>query len=574
MIMSRMIRHLKHSYLALTFLTIWSLSLVFFPAEQLVLLRDNVPNLPGLFYLVGLMVSEWITILLSYSILGAFYSFFIRPLKEELEGLGSWLLGTLSVVSFTIGLRALSIDRAESNPAYAYWFASIFGSILGYWAMGVVRKGFWAVLIRSTLMLSLAGALSITSLVVLMSANPLTDRVIPVQPLLKLKPFYDNLQLEDQHRSLSINNENLTLLLGYLSSFTGDIYYQGRFSPKGVELHLSLPVLGPKQDAFLNIHFFGLASVDAGNFSIHLKTFKVGSIEFPTEGLSKVTNEAIRIYQSSSKGHRSKETLESIQFDRKGVHIRVKRTEDEEDDTGSLYSKIFVSRELSESIQSQIEGLLNHYAQQNDKATFLSTLKAAFGRAQERTLDGLNPILQNRAAIIALSTLSGHPDLADRVGIDKAIFQNHPSYRRFMQTTLRGRRDWAQHYLISAALELLAIPRMSHSIGLLKEEIDADGGSGFSFADLAADLSGIRFAQQATRSGFEAIKFQRKVAILSHISHIAPSMKHLPEGILEASFKDRFVSIDSDRFNQMIDTIERSIEKCSLLSQTHQTTRQ
>jgi uncharacterized protein YfiM (DUF2279 family) len=65
--------------------------------------------------------------------------------------------------------------------------------------------------------------------------------------------------------------------------------------------------------------------------------------------------------------------------------------------------------------------------------------------------------------------------------------------------TLQGRHDLAQHFAISAALAAWAGEPLANTIGLDKEVDDARGGSGFSFADLAADRAGTRFGELAVQ---------------------------------------------------------------------------
>src|SRR5262249_40587622 len=57
------------------------------------------------------------------------------------------------------------------------------------------------------------------------------------------------------------------------------------------------------------------------------------------------------------------------------------------------------------------------------------------------------------------------------------------------EPTMHGRHDLAQHFWVSAALTALWGAKQAEAAGVLKEWLDsAEGGSGFSFADLAADL--------------------------------------------------------------------------------------
>jgi uncharacterized protein YfiM (DUF2279 family) len=60
---------------------------------------------------------------------------------------------------------------------------------------------------------------------------------------------------------------------------------------------------------------------------------------------------------------------------------------------------------------------------------------------------------------------------------------------------LLGRYDSAQHFVISAALAAWAGEPAANAIGVYKEIDDSRRGSGFSFADLAADRAGTRFGE-------------------------------------------------------------------------------
>ena len=83
--------------------------------------------------------------------------------------------------------------------------------------------------------------------------------------------------------------------------------------------------------------------------------------------------------------------------------------------------------------------------------------------------------------------------------------------------TLRGRQDLMQHFLLSAAIQASAGTKSAEAVGLAKELHDASYGSGFSFADWCADLSGIslrsphtkrrRFAPRIWRNDFRSTAY-------------------------------------------------------------------
>jgi hypothetical protein len=77
---------------------------------------------------------------------------------------------------------------------------------------------------------------------------------------------------------------------------------------------------------------------------------------------------------------------------------------------------------------------------------------------------------------------------------------------------MRARADWPKHFTVSAALTVLSLERASDAVGVLKEELDADGGSGFSFGDLLADRAGTAFADLAIRDEEAARALQARLA--------------------------------------------------------------
>ena len=67
----------------------------------------------------------------------------------------------------------------------------------------------------------------------------------------------------------------------------------------------------------------------------------------------------------------------------------------------------------------------------------------------------------------------------------------------------RRRADWTRHFTLSGGLTVMSAVGPSDAAGLLKEELDADGGSGFSFGDLMADRAGTTFAEKTERFSHE-----------------------------------------------------------------------
>jgi hypothetical protein len=157
---------------------------------------------------------------------------------------------------------------------------------------------------------------------------------------------------------------------------------------------------------------------------------------------------------------------------------------------------------------------------------------------------------ENRAALTALAAyLAG-------ISLPRLLEGDSQSIRRAPRVllSLHGRRDFAEHFTISAALSVNAGSRLANAIGLFKEEEDANMGSGFSFTDLAADRAGVQLGELAT--GDAAEKVRRRLAAARSDADLLPDMRDLPEFMPQAEFERRFGPVGSPRYQQIIARID------------------
>lgn len=158
---------------------------------------------------------------------------------------------------------------------------------------------------------------------------------------------------------------------------------------------------------------------------------------------------------------------------------------------------------------------------------------------------------ENRAALTALAAyLAG-------ISLPKLLQGDGPSFRRAPRVllALNGRRDFAEHFVISAALTVNAGSRLATAIGLIKEEEDVNkGGSGFSFTDLAANRAGVRLGERAT--GEAAGRIQARLAAARTNADLLPDFSDLPEFMPRAEFDRRFGPIGSRRYQKTIEHID------------------
>ncbi len=123
--------------------------------------------------------------------------------------------------------------------------------------------------------------------------------------------------------------------------------------------------------------------------------------------------------------------------------------------------------------------------------------------------------------------------------------------------TVRGRRDLCQHFVVSAALtELFGAPAAEFA-GLSKELVDMKGTSGFSFADLAADLAGVEFAAAVAKEPKRVIALAKQFAVADFV----PEVKELPEGLNEKRFKDEYGGSADSRFTKKVDAIRAAVKE-------------
>ncbi len=157
---------------------------------------------------------------------------------------------------------------------------------------------------------------------------------------------------------------------------------------------------------------------------------------------------------------------------------------------------------------------------------------------------------ENRAALTALAAY------LSSISLPKLLEGDGRSIRRAPRVllSLHGRRDFAEHFVISAALAVNGGSRLANAIGLIKEEEDADKGSGFSFTDLAANRAGVRLGERAI--GESAAQVRQRLADARNDADLLPDFRDLPEFMPEAEFDRRFGPVGGPRYQKLIDRID------------------
>lgn len=177
-----------------------------------------------------------------------------------------------------------------------------------------------------------------------------------------------------------------------------------------------------------------------------------------------------------------------------------------------------------------------------------------FAAARDR---GGDPAAENRAAILALASVFGSRRFEHLIGAARARGSPGP---RSGPVTLAGREDLRLHFVISAGLKLVSSSLATQTIGEFKELLDAHrGGSGFSFADLAADRAGVRFAETATESAGSASRLQEVLSRGAGERLFFPDIAGLPEGLSQPRFEGLFHTVESPAYRELVAAIDECI---------------
>ncbi len=184
-------------------------------------------------------------------------------------------------------------------------------------------------------------------------------------------------------------------------------------------------------------------------------------------------------------------------------------------------------------------------------------LPPLFAQARQRTAAGSDAALENRAAILILTFYANRQGLA--VIVPAARHWRRPMPRT---VTLAGRTDTPLHFLVSAALAAESGSPLADAVGLYKELADSQGGSGFSFNDLAADRAGTRFGERALR---DAARVQNQLAGGASEHDLFPDVADLPENMSAQQFRKSFGAVGSTAYKQVLSEIEKRLDATALL---------
>jgi hypothetical protein len=475
-----------------------------------------------------------------------------------------------AIVAMVLAWLALAA-RGRSLPGPFELLLPGFGLLFGVWAGLAWRRGFRA---RLLFLPSVVAQALVLLLVVLGLAVLALDRE-PALPGRALPTSAEKRQLVEvfqgknprkiptgETRTLRLSEADLDRLVSWVASVGIHARTALQLEAGGVSGRASLRL--PRTGRWLNVAASTEVAIDKGRLTAAHPRLRVGQLSLPSFVLDALTPLLVAGLQHDRDLRQVLPAVAGLTLTPEAAVLTYGRV----DMPPGLVARLVWGEEASEATRQAVYDHVDRLLATLEKAPrgdarFALALETAFASACERTAQGGTAVDENRAAILALGIVLGHPRLARAVG---ERFDDVRSARAFgveQGTTLRGRPDWSRHFTVSGALTVVSAVAPSDAAGLLKEELDADGGSGFSFADLLADRSGTTFAEFATRDEATAVAIQQRFAAGFRVDDFFPPADGLPEGIPDAELQARYGGVGGPLYRQKTDEIERRLALCA-----------
>ena len=367
-------------------------------------------------------------------------------------------------------------------------------------------------------------------------------------------------------RSLSLDSHDIDVLLAWgLPVVVGEGRGAARVDllpSRTAQMSLTVPFGTPAGGTrYLNIVAGARLQIDQGRVSVADPTLRLGRLALPGPPLRWLAPLLGRLVEAERRARPVLAGVESLEIGPGRATLVIRRMDLPPGVLASFIWGTGSNEEMRLAVRSYVERLLEVAPRlPHGEPRLGAAVEGAFAHARARSATS-PPVLENRAALLALGLLLGHRHVEELVGpvMDERDWRRAASLAR---TTLRGRDDWTKHFFVSAALTVLSAQAPSDAIGLLKEELDAGGGSGFSFGDLLADRAGTTFALLATQDDVAARSLQARLAAGFRVEDFFPEAADLPENIQAAELEARYGGTGGVLFRQYAAEVERRLWSC------------
>jgi hypothetical protein len=230
---------------------------------------------------------------------------------------------------------------------------------------------------------------------------------------------------------------------------------------------------------------------------------------------------------------------------------------------------------LSESIEHVIRGIVQEALERSrqraggavDAATSAGEgdeLTEAYVRAAAKAAADVPDAYRSKALCLGLAVALGDAEsLAANPATRKLVSVVEPAELHDLRTralgspTMRDRRDLAQHFFVASGITSAVGEKLALSASLLKEMNDGKGGTGFSFADLQADLAGMAFAEEVAQSADRLDTWGASF----RVAEFLPDHASLDAPLTAEEVYAQYGSVSDKKFQAKLDELRGQIEK-------------
>jgi hypothetical protein len=351
-----------------------------------------------------------------------------------------------------------------------------------------------------------------------------------------------------RERVLTLTQRDLEIMVGQAARGLGAPRIAVELSTGRARLRVSLALPANPLGRWLNLEArlndtCGMPGVDA---------LRIGSLPLPAELADALLGLALRHAVATPRGEAAARIVQRVSFVRGQVKVAV----DWRDESPQVLAASLMPLDEQARLRAYADRLAAvtvDLAAPRGAVSMADLVAPMFALARQRSSDG-QAAAENRAALLVLSFYANGRSL----GVIVPQARTWPAPRP-LAVTLNGRADSSLHFLISAALAAEAGGPLADAVGLYKEASDAQGGSGFSFNDLAADRAGARFGLLATRA---PQRLQALVAGGVRERDLMPDVADLPEALTAADFARRFGHVGTPAYERLMADIEARIDRC------------
>ncbi|NVK55227.1 MAG: hypothetical protein HWE26_06405 [Alteromonadaceae bacterium] len=366
--------------------------------------------------------------------------------------------------------------------------------------------------------------------------------------------------LQDRHsqQRVEISEMQLESLMGFaqraIPGFSGSVVVSSRKA----KLAASVPLPG-----ILDNYYVNLSTLVFPGKGVDIEYVKIGKISIPGDIALNVSVWLVDRFTHSDVASTAASQITQITMADERVVLDMRPLD-------NLLKQLNVARDNMASVDSEVGLLTTDYlaflnasslGQSPSPKSLASYLNLVLNRAATLS-ESNNKALHNQAALLSLAIYIGDHRIASIAGAQQPVEGDIARPRA--PAVLAQRNDLALHFIISAALQIVSQQNITLAIGEFKELMDrALGGSGYSFVDLAADMSGIAFARVAIAENTAEVVQQKATERLRE-RDIIPSLTGLPEGLSKKEFSRRYKEVDSPAYREQVALIQQRLNDLPL----------